>query len=114
MVPNTVRIRLILLLLVAGILVSPSSTFALSLEQAKSQGIIGERPDGYLGIVQNENGAQELVSKTNALRKEKYQQIAKKNGTPLAAVEKLAGEKAIEKTERGHYYIAADGGWKRK
>ena len=94
---------------------APSLAFALSLDAAKSQGLIGEKPSGYLGIVNPPGDAavQQLVNEINSQRRAKYLQIANKNGTALVAVEQLAGKKAIEKTDPGNY-VEINGNWKRK
>lgn len=89
---------------------------ALSLEEAKSQGLVGERLDGYISAVSSNPSAEvtRLVSEVNAKRKEAYAQIAAKNGQPVAVVEKLAAAKLVERAERGHYYMDVGGNWKRK
>lgn len=87
---------------------------ALSLDQAKGSGLVGEKPDGYLGVVQASPEVEKLVQDINRQRAEKYKQIAAKNGTALAAVETLAGKKAIEITPPGQYVQAASGEWVRK
>jgi uncharacterized protein YdbL (DUF1318 family) len=38
--------------LLLGVLWLPLPGWGLTLEEAKSQGAVGEQPDGYLGIVQ--------------------------------------------------------------
>lgn len=88
---------------------------ALELGDAKQQGMVGEKLDGYLGIVQSSPSAdlRNLVEEVNAARRQKYEEIAKQNGTSVETVEVLAGEKAIEKTQAGHYVQTATG-WKKK
>ncbi len=88
---------------------------AADLDQAKSDGLVGERADGYLGIVATSAPADvaSLVAEVNAKRKQEYERIAKTNGLTLAQVEALAGKKTIEKTRNGDW-IMLDGGWQRK
>jgi uncharacterized protein YdbL (DUF1318 family) len=44
----------------------------------------------------------------------KYQEIANKQNTQLANIEKIAGEKLVEKaSEDGFYYLNSTGGWER-
>ena len=88
--------------------------FALSLEEAKQQGLVGEQPDGYLGARSGDGAVAALVADINAKRKEQYKQIAAKNGTPVGAVEALAGTKAIDKTDKGMYVRSKDGTWIKK
>lgn len=89
------------------------SALALTLDEAKSQGIVGETSSGYLELVQNDADARALIADINAKRKDKYEALAKKNGITLAQVEKLAGAKAIEKTASG-MMVKVDGQWLKK
>ncbi|MBS3798967.1 YdbL family protein [Pseudoalteromonas sp. BDTF-M6] len=89
------------------------SAWALTLDQAKAQGIVGETSTGYLALVQDSAEAQQLITEINAKRKAKYLSLAKKNGISLSQVEALAGAKAIEKTAPGHM-VKVDGKWRKK
>lgn len=83
------------------------------LTDAKAQGWVGERPDGYLGVVQASPTAEQIAKKINAARRSEYIRIAEENDIAVADVELLAGKRAIEKTQSGHY-IKIDGQWKKK
>ncbi len=87
--------------------------FALELQEAKTQGLVGESPSGYLETVKSTPKADQLIKEINAKRKTHYQKIAKKNKTPLKTIEKMAGKKALEKTLVGQY-IKVGGAWKKK
>lgn len=89
---------------------------ALTLDEAKARGLVGERPDGFVGIVDPAAPAEvrALVEEVNAKRRAAYERIAKKNGVPLDAVAALAGKKLIEKTPAGQYVMDAQGNWVRK
>ncbi len=90
------------------------TAYGLDLQSAKAQGIVGETASGYLAVVTASNpAAQNLVHSINSKRKQVYQNIAKKNNTPLANVEHLAGQKAIAKTPAGQF-INTGGGWQKK
>ena len=93
-----------------------TSSWAIDLQAAKSQGLVGEQPNGYLGSVKGKPGKDvaALVEKINAARKTEYTKIAKRNDTQLGVVERLAGKKAIEKTPSGQYVRSASGTWVRK
>ncbi|WP_339136755.1 MAG: YdbL family protein [Candidatus Electrothrix sp. GW3-4] len=104
-------ITLLLFCLFTLLLCQP--VFALDLQAAKAQGLVGETPTGYLDVVKASPDAQQLIKDINAKRKAHYQQIAKKNKTPLSAVEKLAGQKAMEKTPAGQY-VKVGGKWQKK
>jgi uncharacterized protein YdbL (DUF1318 family) len=86
-------------LLFAVTLVFAGAAFALELDSAKSQGLVGEQPNGYLGVVK---ATSEAVA---------YQRIARENGISLEQVANLAGQKAIEKTPAGEYVKTPTGQW---
>lgn len=85
----------------------------MSLDSAKDQGLVGEKPDGYLGIIVARPDVLSLVNEVNSKRKARYLELAEQNGITLAQVEKLAAQKAFNKTESGHYLLV-DGNWQRK
>ncbi len=97
------------------VLTTTSYAYALELDQAKSRGLVGETPSGYLASVKGsaDSEVSALIDEINKKRRNKYVQISKKNGTTLAAVEALAGKKAIEKTAPGNY-VQTPSGWKKK
>ena len=100
--------------LLAWWMIGVSPLFALTLEEAKAKGLVGEKPNGYLGLV-NPGGAdaQALTNDVNQKRRQAYEEIARRNGTHLNAVETLAGEKAIQNTKPGHF-VEGPGGWTKK
>ena len=97
---------------VTALLISISS-WALDLNQAKSQKLVGEKTNGYLGLIVSSNTeAAALISDINRKRKAKYQSIANKQKTQLANIEKIAGEKLTSKAKAaGQAYQNANGNW---
>lgn len=91
-------------------------TWAISLQDAKAQGLVGEQANGYLGLVKSSASAEvkALVNEINAQRRKEYQGIARRNNTELNVVEALAGKKAIEKTASGQYVKLPSGQWVKK
>ncbi len=88
--------------------------FGISVEEAKTKGLVGEKPNGYLGVVNPASpDAQALSNEVNEKRRQAYEDIANRNRTQLDAVEALAGEKAIQNTKPGHF-VEGPGGWTRK
>lgn len=87
---------------------------SLTLDEAESRGLVGEQLNGYLGIVQSAPGVQKLVDDINLKRKQLYRDVARDNAIPLAAVEELAGRKAIEKAAPGEYVQNPNGQWVRR
>lgn len=104
--------NLIIVFLVISLL--PMSVFALSLDEAKAKGLVGEETSGYLGAVETSAEVSELVADINSKRRQKYQEIASKNGTSLSSVEILAGKKAIENTPSGQFVKLPGATWSKK
>lgn len=91
------------------------SAHAADLDQVKRDGLVGERADGYLGLVDEAAAAdvRALVAEINEKRKGEYSRIARANELTLQQVQVLAGKKAIEKTRPGQW-VLRNGGWERK
>ena len=91
----------------------PLLASGITLHEAKQQRILGERPDGYLGLTKPSASAKAvaLMKDINRKRREVYRGIAEKNGTALSAVEALAGKKAIAKTPSGQLIMQRNGTW---
>ena len=87
---------------------------AIDLDQARTQGVVGERSDGLVGAV-DANAPPEvrsLVETVNAARVQEYKSIAQKNGTPLDAVQTVAGEKQLQRARQNKWYVMdASGRW---
>jgi uncharacterized protein YdbL (DUF1318 family) len=92
----------------------PVMAEAISLQEAKSSGLVGEQANGYLGIVKSSPGVQQLIESVNNARKHHYANIAANNNTSIAIVEKLAAKKAIEMTPAGQYVRLPSGDWVKK
>lgn len=114
-------LRTILATLVTAVLLLAASSHAAFAENprlgdAKAAGLVGERPDGMLGLVTNNAPAEmrSLVNDINSQRKHEYERIAKKNGTDLEVVQTLAGQRLIAATPRRQFVMSADGFWVRK
>lgn len=86
---------------------------ALDLDQAKEKGWVGEKDNGYLGVVVAEPGVQSLIDDINTQRHAIYLELANKNNITLEQVEKLAAKKAYAKTAEG-YFIWINGAWVKK
>jgi uncharacterized protein YdbL (DUF1318 family) len=102
--------------LLLGVLWLPLPGWGLTLEEAKSQGAVGEQPNGYLGVVQPGASAevQALVNDVNQKRRQMYEDIARRNSTKLEAVEMLAGQTAIDNTRAGNFVRSPSGQWVKK
>jgi uncharacterized protein YdbL (DUF1318 family) len=89
---------------------------AQSLDQAKAAGLVGEKVDGFVGVVDANAPAEvrAMVERINAERRAKYAEIAQKQNAPMDAVAKIAGQKLIERAPSGQYVLGADGRWRQK
>ena len=90
------------------------SAWAISLSDAKQQGLVGEMPNGYLGVVVDSDETKNLVTSVNKKRKSIYMNLARKNKITMQQVTALAGEKAFAKTQSGHFIKNASGQWIKK
>jgi uncharacterized protein YdbL (DUF1318 family) len=110
------RIGIAALLTLALLAVPSGFALADQLDDAKKAGSVGERPDGYLGVVGEDAGAEvkALVEEINEKRRESYREIAEKRGTSLEAVAVLAGAKLVEKAPPGEYVMTSSGKWIQK
>jgi uncharacterized protein YdbL (DUF1318 family) len=79
-----------------------------SLPKVKASGLLGEQPNGYLGVVSNQDNAGQIANLINQARKSEYQRLASDNKLQLSDVETMAGKKAIEKTPAGQYILVND------
>lgn len=104
------------LLVVAYMLLLGPMSYALTLQEAKSEGLVGEQINGYVGLVVESAPAEvlALARDVNRQRRELYQQIARQNNISVEQVAALAFEKAVEATPTGQYLQEASGSWVKK
>lgn len=98
------------------IVLGPGPALALDLDAAKAQGWIGERRDGYVGLVDPAAPAEAraLVDQINGERRAAYASVAQQNSVPRDQVEALAGQKLIGRAAAGTFVMDAAGRWIRK
>ncbi len=73
-----------------------------------------EMQNGYLGVVVDSTEVKSLVTSINKKRKSIYINLARENKITMQQVTALAGEKAIAKTQSGHFIKNASGQWVKK
>ena len=79
---------------------------------ARASGKVGEKIDGYLGIVGGGDAAlQAIVNDINIKRRAVYSDKAKANNATLDEYALTAGCQAILATRPGEKYQAPDGSW---
>ena len=89
---------------------------AITLDEAKARGYVGERYDGYLALVDQSAPAEvrALVEEVNAKRRARYAEIAQKRGVPVEAVGKLTAEKVINQAAPGTFVMTPKGAWQQR
>ncbi|HCL5257339.1 TPA: YdbL family protein [Salmonella enterica] len=90
------------------------SVWALTLDEARTQGRVGETLNGYLAALKNDAETQKLVLDINRARRASYQQLADSNHLPVDEVAKMAGQKLVERASPGDYVQGINGKWLRK
>lgn len=87
-----------------------------SLEDAKAAGLVGERPDGLVGIVDGgaSGDVQALVDDVNRQRMAYYAEVAAGNNSTVEQVQAVAGAELIERTPPGQFVMNAAGRWIQK
>lgn len=71
------------------------NSFALTLDEARCNGMVAEQPDGYVKAVDAK--AKSLADDVNKKRKAAYEKIAKETGVDVATVAAQAAQKIKEK-----------------
>lgn len=110
---------LIAIAIIVGFAASQSGPAAAGdpqIEEAQRQGVVGERIDGYLGVVSG-NVDPALMRKLNEInnkRRALYDATAQRTGTTTAQVARVTGEKQIAAAAAGEYIMGADGRWVQK
>ena len=108
---------LVLLFLLAGLTVpaaAPAQDSA-AITQARRGGLIGERFDGYLGVV-GPNVPAELrrqVASINIRRRALYANLASKRGVSPQEVGITTACSLLRRISIGEYYLSGQGGWRR-
>ena len=105
-----------MLLGLALLALGANSAFAISLHEAKSSGLVGERNDGYVGYVVTPPSAEVkvVVKDVNNKRKAKFSESAKSNNVQIGQVSSRFYQRAVSATKTGQYYQDASGAWVKK
>lgn len=103
--------RLTLLILALGFNVQAAT---LTLNDARTQGRVGETLSGYIAPVAQDADTLALVNRINAGRAESYQKLADSNNLPVDEVAKMAGQKLVARAQPGEYVKGINGRWLKK
>jgi uncharacterized protein YdbL (DUF1318 family) len=110
--------KLILSIAAAGVMAAAISGTAWAQRDpayasARAKGLIGEKPDGYLGVVGSASpDIQKLVDSINIQRRSAYTKAAAAQGATVEDFAFTSGCNLIAKTQSGEKYQAPDGSWK--
>ncbi len=104
---------------IAGLAVGMASQASAGdpqIEAAQKQGVVGERIDGYLGVVSGnvDPALMRKVNEINNKRRAVYDATARRTGTTVAQVARITGEKQISKAQSGEFVMRDDGRWTKK
>lgn len=103
--------------LAALTLLISTSAFALTLDEAKQQGLVGETFSGYIAAVEQTSSRQDvsgLVKEINTARIQKYTELAQTNRMKAEDVAKIAGQKLVARAPQGEYVLGINGRWLKK
>lgn len=94
----------------------PGAAIALTLDEAKARGLIGETPAGYVGAVSPSPSPEvvAVVQDVNGRRRAEFQRLAAQHGTSVEQIGAVFGTKAYERTPSGQYLMDGSGNWYRK
>ena len=108
--------RKLLSLLALSFIIIATPTWALSLDQAQVQGLVGETPSGYLASVSTtpNSDTQRLINDINEKRKAAYKDIATKAGVTLNIIEIRIGQRLYESAAKGAFLQNQQGHWVQK
>ena len=99
--------------LLLALLLVPSA-WALTLDEARQQGRVGETLSGYLAARQQDDETLALVKRINDGRMQQYQRVAQQNNLTTSEVARIAGEKLVSRAGSGEYVRGINGQWLRK
>ena len=104
----------VLLALLAGA-APPALAQTPAVDQARAQGAVGERFDGYMGVAGPVSGAlRSQVAAINIKRRTLYSRLAAEKGVSPADVGITAGCKLLAQVAVGQSYLLADSQWRRR
>ncbi|AXF58978.1 MULTISPECIES: YdbL family protein [Leclercia] len=88
--------------------------FALTLNEARTEGRVGETLSGYIAPRSQDRETLALVEQINKARAESYQRLADSNNLPVDEVAKMAGNKLVARARPGEYVQGVNGRWLQK
>mgnify|MGYP004708766611 CR=1 FL=1 len=99
--------------LLLALLLVPSA-WAVTLDEARQQGRVGETLSGFIAARQQDDETLALVKRINEGRTQQYQRVAQQNNLTTSEVARIAGEKLVSRAGSGEYVRGINGQWLRK
>ena len=104
--------RISVALLLALVMAQPA--WALTLDEARQSGRVGETLSGYLAARAQDSETRALTERINAGRQQQYQRVAEQNNLTTAEVASIAGQKLVSRAAAGEYVRGINGQWQKK
>ncbi|MBZ6393709.1 MULTISPECIES: YdbL family protein [Pantoea] len=104
--------RISVALLLALVMAQPA--WALTLDEARQSGRVGETLSGYLAARAQDSETLALTERINAGRQQQYQRVAEQNNLTTAEVASIAGQKLVSRAAAGEYVRGINGQWLKK
>lgn len=107
------------ILALAGVVALAVATTAFAqspiVDEARAQGVVGERYDGYMGLAAPATAAvRNAVAAVNIKRRALYSDLAAKKGVSPQEVGLTAGCQLLARLTVGEAYLLSDGKWRRR
>ena len=101
--------------MLAALLAAPGWAQTPAVDAARAAGQVGERYDGYMGVVGAVSGAvRSQVATINIRRRSLYSNLAARKGVSPQDVGVTAGCQLLARVAVGEAYLPAEGGWRRR
>jgi uncharacterized protein YdbL (DUF1318 family) len=92
---------------------APAAAQTPAVDSARASGVVGERYDGYVGVVGNASAAvRGQVARINIQRRSLYSNLAASKGASPQDVGVTAGCQLLARVAVGEAYMWADGTWR--
>jgi uncharacterized protein YdbL (DUF1318 family) len=103
------------LLLLAILVAAPAAAQTPAVNAARAAGQVGERYDGYMGVVSAVSGpVRSQVATINIQRRSLYSNLASRKGVSPSDVGITAGCELLARVLPGEAYMLGDGVWRRR
>ena len=108
------RVQLVIAAIALAV-ASGASAQSPIVDQARAQGLAGERYDGYMGVVGTGSPAlRSAVGAINIQRRSLYSRLAANKGATVQEVGLTAGCQLLARVAVGQAYLLSDGTWRRR